>query len=509
MPSFGAARSDEFKCLNLSITIPHQTAKPTEKLPVLVFIHGGAFVGGSQTVRVGGREIYDGYEAVRASVTLGLPIIVVTLNYRVGPLGFLASEQLAAYNESHDEPKGNYGLHDQRAALTWISRFISGFGGDTDNVTIYGTSAGAASCHYQSIFPDRKFKRAILSSATLFGIGAMPLEYCQQTFERFKAVLVKDKVEVEDMVKAFQDVPVEEFVHAVSISLCTPLMDGTWVKQEALFGDSNDANAPDLMIGSCAYEVSTFSPQSPPLDQGTQLTSCTVFLLSQLEVAEHILTSSWDISSPKPYYDSVILSAWQATMASNSMLKVSSASGLPRSIFNAYNIGPGAVLHPTQAIGAWSALLSDCIFRIPPLYTLRHNRSNSNKILLYEFAATNPYPGGKPWYGKANHGVNDLFIFDPAADKVPAEHREAFGEAVKEVQRCWVEFCHGKMPWPKANGEGVKRGQEPIYVFDNGRDSRLAYGVAEAVGTDAELRWEAVLDIAGAARDPKGKCSCE
>jgi carboxylesterase type B len=258
VPSFPDARSSEFECLNLSITTPHASATTsTKKVPVLVFIHGGAFVGGSQTVRVGGREIYDGYEAVRASIALDLPIVVVTLNYRVGPLGFLASEQLATFNKAHDEPVGNYGLHDQRQALLWISKFIGGFGGDADNVTIYGTSAGAASCHYQSIFPDRKFKRAILSSATLFGIGAMPLDYCQQTFEKFEELLVKDKGKEDgDVVKVLQDVEVEEFVHAVSISLCTPLMDGTWVKQEALLGDPDDANPPDLMIGSCAYEVS-------------------------------------------------------------------------------------------------------------------------------------------------------------------------------------------------------------------------------------------------------------
>jgi len=217
-----------------------------------VFIHGGAFVGGSQTVRVGNREIYDGANTVRGSLDLGLGVVVVTLNYRVGPLGFLASEELTSFNKSHDEPVGNYGLHDQRQALLWVQRFIAGFGGDPDNVTIYGTSAGGASCHYQCIFPECQFKRAIISSATMFGIGTMPVEHCQKTFDQFKARFAIGKG---DVIALMQAAPVRDFVEQVRINMWTPLMDHDWISEDRLHGREDDGEAPDMMIGACSYEV--------------------------------------------------------------------------------------------------------------------------------------------------------------------------------------------------------------------------------------------------------------
>jgi hypothetical protein len=178
-------------------------------------------------------------------------------------------------------------------------------------------------------------------------------------------------------------------------------------------------------------------------------------------------------------------------MTSNGLLKMHKE--MPTSILEAYGITPTLAAHPTQDPDAWAHLLADCIFRIPSMYTARTNRSKGNKILLYEFCATNPYPGQSSWYGKANHGVNDLFIFNPAPDKIPEEHKAEFQEASAEAQRCWLEFCHGRMPWPQANR--VERGQEPIYVFENGNASHLAHGLAEALGEEAAVRFEAVLAL--------------
>jgi carboxylesterase type B len=253
-PIFPRVKQSEFDCLNLSITVPRTSLDHSApKVPVLVFIHGGAFVGGSLTVRVGAREICDGFGLVRTSIASGLKVITVTINYRLGPLGFLASKELAAFNTSHAEPVGNYGLHDQRQALLWIKSFIGGFGGDAKNVTIYGTSAGGASCHYLSIRPKRNFKRAIISSATLFGIGAMPVEHRQSAFDDFTARFAAGS---ENVVQTLQGVPVQEFVNTVKTSGWAPLMDDEWISQATLYGREDDDDPPDLMIGSCNYEVS-------------------------------------------------------------------------------------------------------------------------------------------------------------------------------------------------------------------------------------------------------------
>ncbi|CAG9953497.1 unnamed protein product, partial [Clonostachys rosea f. rosea IK726] len=116
-------------CLHLTITIPREA----KDLPVFIFIHGGSFTIGSNAW-----PQYDQTRLVRQGVEMGMPFIGVGVNYRVGVPGFLTSAELrrAGY-------KPNNGIRDQRAALMWVQRFISGFGGDPNKVTLAGQSAGA------------------------------------------------------------------------------------------------------------------------------------------------------------------------------------------------------------------------------------------------------------------------------------------------------------------------------------------------------------------------------
>jgi para-nitrobenzyl esterase len=117
-------------CLYLNIWTPARSAK--EKLPVFVWIYGGGFSSGSAACAV-----YDGEEMAKKGV------IFVSLNYRVGVLGFLALPELS--HESENKVSGNYGLLDQVAALKWVKQNIEAFGGDPQKVTIAGQSAGSMS----------------------------------------------------------------------------------------------------------------------------------------------------------------------------------------------------------------------------------------------------------------------------------------------------------------------------------------------------------------------------
>jgi len=117
-------------CLFLNVWTPSHRSEPD--LPVLVWIHGGGFQGGG-----GSHPSCDGEEFARHGV------VVVTFNYRVGVLGFMAHPELTAESDRHSS--GNYGLLDQVAALQWVQRNISAFGGDPRKVTIAGESAGAFS----------------------------------------------------------------------------------------------------------------------------------------------------------------------------------------------------------------------------------------------------------------------------------------------------------------------------------------------------------------------------
>ncbi len=147
-------------CLYLNIWRPTRA----RNLPVFVWVHGGAFLGGSGAV-----PIYNGKGlAARGAV-------VVTINYRVGVFGFLAHPALSAENPR--KTSGNYGLLDQVAALQWVRDNIAAFGGDPRRVTVSGQSAGAASVESLLVMPAARglFQRAIVQSGPGIAIGSPPL----------------------------------------------------------------------------------------------------------------------------------------------------------------------------------------------------------------------------------------------------------------------------------------------------------------------------------------------
>lgn len=158
-------KQNEFECLNLNITCPGD-ATPDSRLPVMLWIHGGGHRGS------GSSWIYDGGALVQKSMTAGKSVIMVTFNYRLGLLGFAASNALRDDNKAAgDEGVGNYGLRDQRRALEWVHRFISDFGGDPWNITLFGASSGAADilCHLHSAANEKQplFQRTIIQSAIM------------------------------------------------------------------------------------------------------------------------------------------------------------------------------------------------------------------------------------------------------------------------------------------------------------------------------------------------------
>ncbi|HEY1425289.1 MAG TPA: carboxylesterase family protein [Caulobacteraceae bacterium] len=148
--SFFASFSMSEDCLTLNVWRP-AGARPGARLPVMVWICGGAFVGGGSSI-----PFYDGSHFARDGV------ILVSFNYRLGRFGFFAHPAL----DGQAAPFGNYGLMDQIAALKWVRANIAGFGGDPANVTAFGESAGAISVNYLMVSPAAKglFDKAIAES---------------------------------------------------------------------------------------------------------------------------------------------------------------------------------------------------------------------------------------------------------------------------------------------------------------------------------------------------------
>ena len=149
------ARSED--CLYLNVWT--SASSPNDKRPVMLWIYGGGFTGGS-----GGMAWYDGENLAAKGP------VIVTINYRLGSLGFFAHPDLA--KEAGHPGSGNYGMMDAIAALQWVKRNIAAFGGDPNKVTVAGESAGAIMVGALVGSPQAKglFTRAIAESGGWMGL---------------------------------------------------------------------------------------------------------------------------------------------------------------------------------------------------------------------------------------------------------------------------------------------------------------------------------------------------
>ena len=206
-------------CLYLNVWTP-AAGKPEAKLPVIFWIHGGAYMGGY------GHEIEFGGDAYAKK-----GVILVTINYRLGMCGFLAHPLLTAENDG--KGSGNYGLFDQLAALKWVKRNISAFGGNPDNITVMGQSAGAGSVQALISSPLTKelIQRAIIQSGGGLGgiISAKSLKEAeQQGSDMWEAVGVSTLKEMRAYpAEKFQEVLMKYMQQQKSFGLpYSPCVDG-------------------------------------------------------------------------------------------------------------------------------------------------------------------------------------------------------------------------------------------------------------------------------------------
>eukprot|EP01111_Echinosteliopsis_oligospora_P011618 TRINITY_DN3874_c0_g2_i2.p1 TRINITY_DN3874_c0_g2~~TRINITY_DN3874_c0_g2_i2.p1 ORF type:complete len:698 (-),score=151.85 TRINITY_DN3874_c0_g2_i2:40-2064(-) len=161
-------------CLFLNIWTPKKAAQGLKKYPVFMFIHGGSF-----TIGEGSEVFIDGQRYAEKET------IMVSINYRLGILGFMAHSELSAEDPEHPT---NFGLYDQMTAIRWIKAYISNFGGNPDDLTVIGQSAGGASVqwllHSQTHAKQPLFGRAILQSAptNFFSVSLKEAENLGQDF---------------------------------------------------------------------------------------------------------------------------------------------------------------------------------------------------------------------------------------------------------------------------------------------------------------------------------------
>jgi para-nitrobenzyl esterase len=236
-------------CLTLNVFTPAAAPGGGERrgLPVMVWIHGGGYVNGSATA-----ALYDGSALARQGV------VVVTLNYRLGRLGFFAHPALT--RERADSVLGNYGLLDVVAALQWVQRNAAAFGGDAGNVTIFGESAGGNAVERLMIAPAARglFHKAIAQSglgrdrSARLREGAPSAEAAGQAFAESLGVRTRDAA-------ALRAIPLERIVAAgdpPSLSYGGgPVLDGVLLTDEvdAAFARGAQARVP-FLLGSNSAE---------------------------------------------------------------------------------------------------------------------------------------------------------------------------------------------------------------------------------------------------------------
>ncbi|MBE1160667.1 carboxylesterase/lipase family protein [Dyella acidiphila] len=239
-------------CLYLNVWTPAQGAN--KKLPVLVYFYGGGYTGGD-----GSESRYDGASLAQRG------IVTVTVNYRLDVFGFLALPALAAESPAH--ATGNYGLLDQNAALRWVQRNIGAFGGDPNQVTIGGESAGSMSVSVQMASPLSKglAQRAIgESGAMLANLRPQPLadaEHQSEDFEK-RAGLPSLKQLRAKSASALLDIAGQK-----DFPEFRPTIDGYFLPEspEAIYRAGKQAHIP-LLLGSNSqegYYKNLFDNQAP------------------------------------------------------------------------------------------------------------------------------------------------------------------------------------------------------------------------------------------------------
>jgi para-nitrobenzyl esterase len=381
-------------CLYLNVWTP--TKKAGAKLPVMVWIYGGAYSEG------GGSSVYNDGDKL---ATKG--VVMVTFNYRLGALGFLSHPELTA--ESPNHASGNYALMDAVTVLKWVKANIAAFGGDPDNVTIFGQSAGACMVAALAGVPGAKdlFERGISESGAWMGLGITKMTTReaaeQRTLEAQQKLGLKSLADLRAM--SAEDILTKVRGQGM-------IVDG-WVVAEDLsktFAEGRQ-NPVDVLVGSNAEEGGFTSGFGPPTTLASWKDGALKRWGSLADQGLAAYPASSDeeakAQSTRPFTDAM---AWDMRLFAQSQAKL------------------------------------------------------GKKAWLYRFAHRPPYDPGKPALG-AVHASEVAYVFDnlekprlfpDGSSPQLASASPAEGAFAKEVSQYWVNFARTGDP----NGPGLPKWPE-------------------------------------------------
>jgi para-nitrobenzyl esterase len=391
--TFGQASTSE-DCLYLNVFTP--AASKARNLPVMVWVHGGSLLTGES-------NDYNPAELVRHGV------VVVTINYRLGALGFLADAALASRRGG---PSGNYGLMDQQAALRWVQRNIRGFGGDPGDVTLFGESAGGLSTLAQVASPGARglFQRAIVESGT-YQLTQQPLAAAEAAGQAFAAKAgCASTVSATNTAACLRGLPVSTILANEDQVGYTPDVDGAVLTQ------------------SIKTALSRGQFNRVPVVIGTNHDEYRLFVAVYQFLGQRVTAAN---------YQSMIAS----TLGVSAAIAGKIAAQYPLSRYPSPPVALGAV--GTDAIFACHALTADeSLARYVPTYAYEFNDENAPELFLPAV--------GFP-YGAA-HASELPYLFSQTTISRPIGLSAAQQQLAAAMKQDWTSLAKTGVPaagWPK------------------------------------------------------------
>ncbi|KAF3916521.1 Cholinesterase [Dactylellina cionopaga] len=418
--------TSETECLTLNITVPLSKQNKYTDLPVLVWVHGGNFQLGSSSW-----PQYDLAHIVSTSETLGKPVIGISVNYRVGVLGFLTSSEMQTAGFG-----GNYGYKDLVTAFGWIQRYIHGFGGNPDNIMALGESAGAAAVTTLLWQEEPLFNKLIAMGGSCCLIPPAPMEAHDSIFDKAMDLLGLSDEPFEKQQETLLTMPVEHLVATTfQVIPALPAIDGIFLpKAHGIFCLSDPE---DLSIPGKHWCKSMILGDSK--DDG-------------LVMGLGILAGNRVSAIPKTF-PAHFKKAFSSDPEDLALIK------------QHYPID--AETSPERALEILLQMSSDIGFLAPTHYLAAGFPGRS---YIYHFNYRNPWSG--VWGGKASH-ILDIAV---TLGNYNASGLDDLGvQTSKEIQHAFINFANGEEPWEAFQEIGAG----PMKVFGNG-ESKMVSNLADA-----------------------------
>lgn len=322
------------------------------------------------------------------------------VGYRLGALGFAASEDLDAEQtgqgpDTKDLPAGNYGFVDQRNALKWVQNHIRDFGGDPDNVTAFGISAGSASVHFHILTGDPMFDRAICMSGSAPTLGPLPFDRYQKAWEDLCLKTGLEAETAERRLEKLRAMSPQDILANYSTAAMGPLGDGIVLPKLWSFEQSNPTRCRSLIIGDTNVEGIILDGIARKL-KPSQVLEQARSVMSAAEVDE--FKNAFGLPSDEQHWE-----VYRDTM---------------RRFF--------AVM----------------LFQFPNLRIAEtFKATGGEEAYLYHFEELSPFPG--PTLGVSYHGQCALYLYCVENDALPIGSQRL----AEDMARLWIAFAHGARPW--------------------------------------------------------------